>query len=95
MRLSAVLAVPVQRSADGHPCSPRAAALQIQVKELKMQLKAAGGAPEATLLQMDGSDAPMSAREREELAVALTAGEGDRRTVDAQVGDHHRHLKDE
>ena len=51
-----------------------------------MQLKAAGGAPEATLLQMDGSDAPMSAKEREELAVALTAGEGDRRTVDAQVG---------
>jgi hypothetical protein len=50
-----------------------------------MQLKAAGGAPEATLLQMDGSDAPMSAKEREELAVALTAGEGDRRTVDAQV----------
>lgn len=66
----------------------RAAALQIQVKELKMQLKAAGGAPEATLLQMDGSDAPMSAKEREELAVALTAGEGDRRTVDAQVGFH-------
>ena len=51
-----------------------------------MQLKAAGGAPEATLLQMDGSDAPMSAKEREELAAALTAGEGDRRTVDAQVG---------
>lgn len=50
-----------------------------------MQVKAAGGAPEATLLQMEGSDAPMSAKERGELAVALGAGEGDRRTIDAQV----------
>lgn len=50
-----------------------------------MQLKAAGGAPDASLLQVEGSDAPMSAKEREELAVALSAGEGDRRTIDAQA----------
>lgn len=55
------------------------------MKDLKAQLKSSGGAAPSELLQLEGSDAPMSAKEREELAVALMAGEGDKRTVDAQV----------
>lgn len=66
-------------------CAPSSAALAVQVRELKAQLKAGGGAMASPLLQLEGSDAPMSAREREELAMALMAGEGDKRTVDAQV----------
>ncbi len=65
--------------------APSSAALAVQVRELKAQLKAGGSAEASPLLQLEGSDAPMSAREREELAMALMAGEGDKRTVDAQV----------
>ena len=58
------------------------------MQQLKKQLKAAGITADgsaAPALDLEGSDAPMSAKEREELAQTLTAGEGDRRSVDAQV----------
>lgn len=65
------------------------AALATTVKELRAQLRAGGlsegqvalAAPGST----DGAEQAMSSREREDLAALLTAGEGDRRLIDAQA----------
>ena len=59
------------------------------MKELRAQLRAGGlsegqmalAAPGST----DGAEQAMSGREREDLAALLTAGEGDRRLIDAQA----------
>ena len=69
------------------------AALAETVKELRAQLRA-GGLSEGQMALAalpaapggeDGAEQPMSSKEREDLAAHLTAGEGDRRLIDAQV----------
>lgn len=68
------------------------AALADTVKELRAQLRA-GGLSEGQMALAalpeepgaEGAEQPMSSREREDLAAQLTAGEGDRRLIDAQA----------